>query len=78
MEKIFDILKQPISLEELQLPDTFIDGLILKIVSSYGTVQTSSINEITGLHWDILEDPQKTGKTRFLCTGEWWIPIFKC
>lgn len=67
MEKIFDILKQPISLEELQLPDTFIDGLILKIVSSYGTVQTSSINEITGLHWDILEEILKKLEKQGFC-----------
>ncbi len=56
MENIFDILKQPRSLEELYLSDTFVNGLILKILSSYGTVKTSTMNEITGIHWDILEE----------------------
>jgi predicted ATPase with chaperone activity len=55
MEKIFDILKQPRSLEELYLSESFVNDLILKILSSYGTVKTSTMNEITGIHWDILE-----------------------
>lgn len=56
MEKIFKALKQPKNLEDLQLSDSFVKGLILKIISSYGTVKTSTINELTGIHWDILED----------------------
>jgi predicted ATPase with chaperone activity len=65
MEKIFKALKQPKNLEDLELSDAFVKGLILKIIASYGTVQTSVINEITGLHWDILEENitqlEKTG-----------------
>lgn len=56
MEEIFEKVKQPKNLEELRLSETFVNDLILKIISSYGTVKTSIINDITGLHWDILEE----------------------
>ncbi len=55
MEKIFKALKQPKNIDDLQLSDSFVKALILKIISSYGTVKTSTINELTGIHWDILE-----------------------
>ncbi|WP_414468608.1 ATP-binding protein [Methanobacterium sp. ACI-7] len=55
MEKIISILKQPRNLEELKLSESFVKNLILKIVSSYGTIKTSLLNEMTGIHWDILE-----------------------
>jgi predicted ATPase with chaperone activity len=55
MEKLFKYLEQPRTLEELNLSESFIKDLILKIVSSFGTVKTSVINEITGIHWDIME-----------------------
>lgn len=56
MEKIFEILRQPRELEELKLSNSFVKNLILKIISSYGSIKTSLINEMTGLHWDILEE----------------------
>lgn len=56
MEKIFEILKQPRNLEDLELSTTFVKNLILKIISGYGTIKTSLINELTGIHWDILEE----------------------
>jgi predicted ATPase with chaperone activity len=55
MEKIFEALEQPKTIENLQLSESFVTDLFLKIVAGYGTVKTSTINEITGLHWDILE-----------------------
>lgn len=55
MEALFEELKQPRNLEELQLSETFVKDLILKIISSYGTIKTSVINEFTGIHWDIME-----------------------
>jgi predicted ATPase with chaperone activity len=65
MEKLFERLKQPRNLEDLKLSETFIKDLILKIISSYGTVKTSTINELTGIHWDIMEvflsELEKTG-----------------
>jgi predicted ATPase with chaperone activity len=56
MEQIFEILKQPKSLKKLKLSENFVKNLILKIISSYGTVKTSRLNEMTGIHWDILEE----------------------
>lgn len=55
MDKLFERLKQPKSIEDLKLSETFIKDLILKIISSYGTVKTSTINEVTGIHWDLME-----------------------
>ena len=55
MEHIFEVLKQPKTLEELQLSESFVNDLILKIITSYGTVKTSTIFDITCIHWDILE-----------------------
>ena len=56
MRRLFEILKQPKKIDELQLSESFVRDLILKVISSYGTVQTSTINDITSIHWDILED----------------------
>jgi len=56
MDKLLENLKQPKSVEEIDLSDTFIRDLILKIISTYGTIKTSRINDMTGLHWDILEE----------------------
>lgn len=55
MEKIFKALKQPKNLDDLELSESFVEGLLLKVIASYGTVKTSIINELTGIHWDILE-----------------------
>jgi predicted ATPase with chaperone activity len=55
MEHIFKVLKQPKTLEEIQLSESFVNDLILKIITSYGTVKTSTIYDITSIHWDILE-----------------------
>jgi predicted ATPase with chaperone activity len=43
MEHIFEVLKQPKTLEEIQLSESFVNDLILKIITSYGTVKTSTI-----------------------------------
>lgn len=55
MEKLFQVLEQPKSLEEIDLSESFIKNLILKIISSYGNIKVNQIHEITGLHVDILE-----------------------
>jgi predicted ATPase with chaperone activity len=55
MENIFEVLKQPKTLEEIQLSESFVNDLILKIITSYGTVKTSTLFDITCIHWDILE-----------------------
>ena len=56
MEKLFEILKQPKSIEDIDLKESFIQNLILKTIASYGSLKTSKLNEITGLHFDILEE----------------------
>jgi predicted ATPase with chaperone activity len=56
MQEIFENLKQPKTLEDLRLSEVFVRDIILKIISGYGTVKTSRINEMTGIHWDILEE----------------------
>ena len=56
MEKLFEVLEEPKSLEELNLPKTFVKDLILKIIANHNTVKTSRINEITGLHWDVIKE----------------------
>ena len=56
MQSLLKRLKQPKTLEELRLSEVFVTDLILKIISSFGTIKTSRINEITSIHWDILED----------------------
>ncbi|MDI3550440.1 MAG: hypothetical protein PWQ15_1543 [Methanobacterium sp.] len=68
MEKIFNALKQPKNLDDLQLSESFVSGLILKIISSYGTVKTSTINELTGIHWDILENVLSKMEKSGFCT----------
>jgi predicted ATPase with chaperone activity len=55
MEQIFEVLKQPKTLEEIQLSESFVNDLLLKIITSYGTVKTSTLNDITCIHWDIME-----------------------
>jgi len=55
MKSLLERLKQPKTLEELRLSEVFVSDLILKIISSY-TIKTSRINEITSVHWDILEE----------------------
>ena len=56
MEKLFEILEQPKTLDEIDLKESFIKNLILKTLASYGSLKTSKLNEITGLHFDILEE----------------------
>ncbi len=55
MESLFEELKQPKTLEELHLSEGFVKDLLLKVIYSYGTIKTSTINETTGLHLDIIE-----------------------
>lgn len=55
MQELFEELKQPKTLEDLRLSDVFVRDLVLRIISAYGTVKTSRLNEMTAIHWDILE-----------------------
>lgn len=55
MEKLFQVLEEPKSLEEIDLDRPFIQNLILKIMNTYGNIKVQQLHEITGLHLDILE-----------------------
>ncbi|PKL57626.1 MAG: ATP-binding protein, partial [Methanomicrobiales archaeon HGW-Methanomicrobiales-5] len=55
MQRLFEILKQPKTLEEIDLSESFIKNLILKVISNYGHIKVNHIHEITGLHINILE-----------------------
>ncbi|MGB8232911.1 MAG: ATP-binding protein [Methanobacterium sp.] len=67
MEQIFEVLKQPKTLEEIQLSESFVNDLLLKIISSYGTVRTSTLNDITCIHWDIMEKSLSKLEKEGLC-----------
>lgn len=55
MRKMFQLLEEPKSLVEMDISEAFIKNLVLKIISTYGTITVNQIHEITGLHVDILE-----------------------
>jgi len=67
MEQIFETLKQPKTIEDIQLSESFLKDLILKILTSYGTVKTSTIYDITYIHWDILESCLSNLEKEGLC-----------
>src|SRR5690606_33896610 len=56
MEKLFQILEQPKTLEEIDLSESFVKNLILKSLATYGSLKIKQLNEMSGLHFDILED----------------------
>jgi predicted ATPase with chaperone activity len=56
MEKMFQLVEEPKSLEEIDISESFIKNLVLKIISAYGNITVNQIHEITGLHVDILEE----------------------
>jgi len=56
MKKMFQLLEEPKSLVEIDISESFIKNLVLKIISTYGTITVSQIHDITGLHVDILKE----------------------
>jgi predicted ATPase with chaperone activity len=56
MQKMFQLLEQPKSLEEIDISESFLRNLVLKILSTYGNIVVNQLYEITGLHVDILEE----------------------
>lgn len=69
MQKLFGILKQPKTLEEMDLSESFIKNLILKIIASYGNIKVNKIHEITGIHVDILETCLRDMEQQELCAA---------
>jgi predicted ATPase with chaperone activity len=55
MQKMFQLLEEPKSLENIDISESFVKNLVLKILSSYGIIKVNQIHDITGLHNDILE-----------------------
>ncbi|MEN4020459.1 MAG: ATP-binding protein [Methanobacterium sp.] len=70
MKKIFEILRQPRNLEELKLSSIFVKNLILKIISSHGTIKVSVLNDMTGIHWDVLEVTLKKLEEEGFCATD--------
>jgi len=56
MQKMFQLVEQPKSLEDIDISESFIKNLVLKIISTYGNIIVNQIYEITGLHVSILEE----------------------
>ncbi|MDP1551701.1 MAG: ATP-binding protein [Methanobacteriaceae archaeon] len=69
MEKIFEVLKQPKNLDDMDLSENFIKNLIIKIIASYGNIKVNHIHEITGLHVDILESCLRDLEKEELCAA---------
>ncbi len=69
MQKFFEALKQPKSLDEIDLSSEFIKNLILKIIATYGTIKVERIHEITGLHVNILEECMREMEEEELCAS---------
>lgn len=55
MKKLFQLVEEPKTLEDIDISTSFIKNLVLKILSTYGNIKVNQIHEITGLHVDILE-----------------------
>jgi len=56
MDKMFKLVKQPKTLKDIDISESFIKNLVLKIISTYGIIRVNQIHDITGLHVDILEE----------------------
>ena len=56
MRKMFQLLEEPKSLVEIDISESFIKNLVLKIISTYGTITVSQIHDITVLNVDILKE----------------------
>jgi hypothetical protein len=64
MQKLFQVLEEPKSLDEIDLSRGFIQNLLLKIINTYGNIKVQQMHEITGLHTDLLEECLKPMENR--------------
>lgn len=55
MQKLFELLSQPRTLEEMDLSSNFIKHLILKVIAAYGNIKVNRIVEITGINVELVE-----------------------
>ena len=56
MQKMFNLVEQPKNLEDIDISESFIKNLVLKLISTYGNVKVTQLHDITGLHVDVLEE----------------------
>ena len=56
MQKMFSLVEQPKNLDDIDISESFIKNLVLKIISTYGNIKVTQLHDITGLHVDILEE----------------------
>jgi len=68
MQKMFQLVEQPKSLEDIDISESFIKNLVLKILSTYGNIIVNQIYEITGLHVDILEEVLQKLEKEGMCS----------
>ena len=54
MQKMFNLVEQPKNLDDIDISESFIKNLVLKIISTYGNIKVTQLHDITGLHVDIL------------------------
>ncbi len=69
MRKLFELLQQPKSLDEIDLSESFIKNLLLKLIATYGNISVSQIHEITGLHVELLEECLRDMEKKELCAA---------
>ncbi|MCE5214696.1 MAG: ATP-binding protein, partial [Methanobacterium sp.] len=68
MEKLFLLLEQPKTLDTIDLSESMIKNLILKTLAAHGSLKSSQLNELTGLHFDILEEVLAKLEKEDLCS----------
>lgn len=56
MQKLFQVLEEPKSLDDIDLPLPLIQNLIVKIINTYGNITVQQMHEISGLNIDLLEE----------------------
>ncbi len=56
MQKLFQVLEEPKTLDDIDLTRPFIQNLLLKIINTYGNITVQQMHEISGLHIDLLEE----------------------
>ncbi|MEW6011068.1 MAG: ATP-binding protein [Euryarchaeota archaeon] len=69
MKKLFELLTQPKSMDDMDLSSSFIKHLVLKVLATHGNIKVSRIIEITGIHVDILEVILREMEKEDLCAA---------
>lgn len=56
MQRLFQVLEEPKKMEDIDFSMDFVQSLILKIINTYGNIKVQQLQEVIGLHLDILEE----------------------